>query len=1053
MHSGKNILFKYYAFILIILLHLVRAFSQIDEMKFDYLSVNDGLSQSTVNAILQDRYGYMWFGTQDGLNRFDGYNFVIFRNDIDDTTTISDNWIWCIFEDHLGEMWVGTYHGGLNRFDRNKNKFIRYNYQRTDSNSLSANNVSCIAEDKLGTIWVGTWGRGLNRFDRGSDKFVRIGTDSLSFDGLSNQNIRCMIFDRNGLLWIGTWDGLNVYNPHTNQMKHYKHDPYNSKSISGNRIVGIFEDRTGNIWISTFGEGLNKFDPYKNEFIKYIHNEKNVASISSNQVGHIAEDNDGNLLIATRGSGLNKFDFATEKFITFQRGKHNLTNLRENFVYTVYRDQQGGVWMGTSGGGVGYHNPSRYKFTHLKYEINNPNSLNNPMVRAVCEDKNGDIWIGTDGGGINLYKRKNKSYVFYKQTVGDENSLSDNNVMAIIEDSRRNIWIGTDGGGLDLYDPVNNCFIHHRNDPKNTKTISSNSVVTIHAGKNGNLWIGTAGGGLNLYESDKNMFSKYQLSGSYIWSIGEDRQGNIWVGTWGAGLNRFNPETKTNKIYQHDPANHKTIGNNTVLSIFEDSNRNIWIGTNGGGLNRFDSETETFTHFTEKDGLPNNVVYGILEDADGNLWLSTNKGLSCFNPDTLTFKNYDVHDGLQSDEFNHGAYLKCKSSEFYFGGINGISSFYPERISFNANIPQIVITSFKVFDEQVRLNEALETVTEIRLSYAQNFFSFEFAALDYTIPGKNEHVYMLEGYDNDWVHARTRRYAAYTNLNGGEYVFRIKASNSDGVWNTEGRSVKIIITPPYWETWWARIIIAVFIIGSVYTLLQFRLAKLKKEKYSQQELSKRFIEFQEQERQRIAGELHDSLGQNLLIIKNALHQCEGQLDVQNPIMEELREISELAQESIDEVREISYDLHPHTLDRLGLQKGIQSSINKFVQVTPINILQDIDEINNLFTSIEEIHIFRIIQEALNNVVKHSDATECKVTVKKQDSRLNLKVVDNGKGFDVVQSSLSRESFKSFGISNISERVKILNGELIIQSSPGNGTAITITIPIKQINKL
>lgn len=1046
MHSGKNITFKYYPSIFLLLFHFVTAFSQIEDIKFDRISVNDGLSQSTVNAILQDRYGYMWFGTQDGLNRFDGYNFVIFRNDIDNSTTISDNWIWCIYEDQAGEMWVGTYNGGLNRYDRNKNEFIRYNYHRTDSNSLSANNVTCIAEDKHGTIWIGTWGGGLNRFDRRSDKFIRIGIDSEFSDGLSSPNIRCMIVDRNGFLWIGTWDGLNVYNPVTNKFIHYKHNPKNYKSISSNQIVGVFEDQKGDIWVSTLDEGLNKFDTHKNEFVRYYYDEKNVYSISSNQAGQITEDDDGNLLIATRGGGLNRLDVAHEKFTTFQRVENDLNSLSDNIVNFVYRDQRQGIWIGTSGGGINYYNPQRFKFYHHK-------TFNNLMVRSICEDISDNIWIGTKGNGLYIYNKKYKSITNFKHNATDEGSISHNSVLALLKDSRGNIWIGTDGGGLDLYDRSANRFIHHRNDPKNINSISSNYIIKLFESKNGNIWIGTSGGGLNRYETGKKKFSRHKVSGIYIWSITEDTQGYLWIGTWGMGLTRFDPVNNTYKVYQHEPANPKTISNNTILSIYDDAAGNIWIGTNGGGLNRFDSKTETFTHFTEKDGLPNNVVYAILEDVNKNLWLSTNKGLSCFNPNTRSFINYDVRDGLQSDEFNQGAFLKSKRGEFYFGGINGISSFFPERINFNNNIPQIVITNFKIFDKQIRLNEALETITDLRLSYKQNFFSFEFAGLDYTIPEKNEYMYILEGYDNNWVHSGTRRYAAYTNLNGGEYVFRVKASNSDGVWNTEGRSVKITITPPFWETWWARIITIIIVVLFGYSFFHVRMSKMKRDKIAQQELSKRFIEFQEKERRRIASELHDSLGQNLLIIKNSLHQCEEQLAGQNKNMDELREISELAQESIDEVREISYDLHPHTLDRLGLQKGIESSINKFAQVTPINILQEIDEIDNLFTSIEEIHIFRIIQEALNNVVKHSDACECKVTVKKRENELNIKVADNGKGFEAEKFFTSHQTLKNFGISNISERVKILKGELKIQSSPGNGTAIIVSVPIKQINKL
>lgn len=1050
MHTGKNISFQRYTFfVLHFLFFFGVSLSQVVDIRFDHLSVNDGLSQSTVNAILHDRYGYMWFGTQDGLNRYDGYDFLVFKNDKEDPTTISDNWIWSILEDSRGDMWVGTYHGGLNRFDRNKNVFENYPYRAIDSKNISAYNVSCIAEDKSGTIWVGTWGIGLLRVDRVLKKLVQPAPDPKSSTGLSNPNIRCMIVSNDGLLWLGTWDGLNIYNPITQQFTHYKHNKNDPKSISGDRIVSIYQDRHGIIWVSTFAEGLNRFDSEKNEFIRY--------HLRSNDVGQIAEDKNGILWIATRGDGLILLNMDSTKSSELISKSRNHYGLSDETVYSVFVDRLGGIWIGTSGDGVNYYNPNKNKFHNYRFNPESNRGLNNPTVRAIVEDRFGYLWIGTRGGGLNCYNKKTDIYIYYKHKPDDMHSLSNNSVLALDEDSQGNLWVGTEGGGLNLFDRVNNRFIRYQHNPNDTTSISSNYIMAISEDRKGSIWVGTAGSGFNKFDIKNKNFIRYkrtgkkpdELSSNYVWSIMEDRQGYLWLGTWGAGLNRFDSATNRYIIYKNDPHNPKSINSNTIISIFEDSRGNIWIGTLGGGLNRFDRGTEMFTHFTEKDGLPNNVVYGILEDSDGNLWISTNKGISRFNPNTGEVRNYDTHDGLQSNEFNQGAYHKSKNGEFFFGGIKGFNSFHPAEIQNNNNIPPIVITNFRVFDKQIRLNTALETINEINLSYRQNFFSFEFAALDYMIPDKNEYMYMLQGYDNDWIRSGTRRYAAYTNLEGGEYVFQVKGSNNDGVWNNDGRSVKIIIKPPYWETWWARSIGAFFVIALGYSLYRLRMTKLQKEKLVQQELSKRFIEFQEHERKRIASELHDSLGQNLLIIKNALHQCEGQVASQNNIMEELHEISELAQESIDEVREISYDLHPHTLDRLGLQKGIQSSINKFNQVTPIKILQEIDQINNLFTSIEEIHIFRIIQEVLNNVVKHSAATECKVIAEKQDSGLKLQVIDNGKGFYMEDSSSSDENVKGFGLSNITERVKILKGELKIQSSHGNGTAIIVTIPFKK----
>lgn len=1021
-------------------------FPQDKSYQFNHISVAQGLSQSTVNAIIQDRFGYMWFGTQDGLNRFDGYEFVVYRHDREDTTSISDNWIWSILEDSHGDLWVGTYNGGLNKFDREKNIFINYRYNENDSTSIKGNNVSCIAEDKSGTIWAGVWGGGINRLDKNTNKFTRFGLASEKSAGLSNINVRCMIVDSEGLLWIGTWDGLNVYNPITNQFTHYKHNRNDPKSLSGNRIVSLYEDRNKNIWISTYAEGLNRFDSEKNEFVRY--------QLGSNEVGQIAEDNEGILWIATRGDGLLLLDSVSGRILRISSNIYNAKSLNDEIIFSVFADRLGGIWIGTSSQGINYFNSNQNKFRHFRFDPNNNKGLNNPTVRAICEDRLGNLWVGTRGGGLNCYDRTTGAFTYYTHKPNDKNSISNNSILAVLEDRRRNLWLGTESGGLDLFDRANKRFVHYRYDAEDTNSISSNYIMTICEDKKGNLWIGTAGGGFNKFDHKNNKFIRYrktgnranELSGNYVWSILEDKQGYLWIGTWGAGLNRYDPTTNTYKIFKHLSDNPSSPRDITVLSIYEDSRGDIWIGTLGG-LNRYDRQTDTFEHFTQKDGLPNDVVYGILEDSANNLWLSTNKGLSCFNPKTGEFRNYDLHDGLQSNEFNQGAFFKSKSGEMFFGGINGFNSFFPEAIQQNANIPQIVITKFRVFDKEIHLGSSLETTNEIQLSYKQNYFSFEFSALDYTIPEKNEYMYMLEGYDKEWIHSGTRRYAAYTNISGGDYVFRVKGSNNDGVWNEEGRYVKIIITPPYWETWWAKLIIISIGISIGYSFYRTRINKIKNERLAQQELSNRFIEFQEHERKRIASELHDSLGQNLLILKNALNQFVG--NTKNLSAEELHDISELAQESIDEVREISYDLHPHTLDRLGLRKAIQSCVKKFMQVSPIKFNYEADEIDKLFSPIEEIHIFRIIQEALNNVVKHSGATECIVNVKQMGNTLKIEISDNGKGFNTDYVLASGKTKEGFGISNIIERVRLLQGEVKINSSVNKGTNIFIQIPIKE----
>jgi len=568
-----------------------------------------------------------------------------------------------------------------------------------------------------------------------------------------------------------------------------------------------------------------------------------------------------------------------------------------------------------------------------------------------------------------------------------------------------------------------------------------------------------------------NSNNTQSLSYDDVWVIFEDKIGRIWIGTFGGGLNLFSSSNE-GSFYKwlSDPDAAQSLSNNNILSICESlSNKDdsslepepdgktvLWIGT-ANGLNKFSISNSISTSKGDKieaeieHYLLNKEINSITEDNNGHLWITTNNGLIEFDPLKGILNTYTISDGLQSNEFNPNSVFKTENGEIFIGSINGLNVFHPDSIIHSNYSPPVVVTDFQVFNHpapvgpESLLKSSISTVKEIILPYDQNVFSFQFAALDYNIPEMNQYAYKMEGFDKDWIYSGTRRFVTYTNLDPGEYVFHVKGTNSDGVWNEKGIQLSVIINPPFWQTWWFRGIVFLFFIGAAAFIYKWRISNLEKEKKSQEEFSKRLIQSQEEERKRIASELHDSLGQNLLIIKNravlGLKSEETEFE-----KKQLNEISANASSAIDEVRRIAYNLHPYQLERLGLTKAIRSIIENLETSTEINFKLEIDNIDNLLKPEEEINLYRIIQECINNIVKHSESREAVISIIKGDG-ITITVNDNGKGFSTESVIVTSDGRKGFGLKNLQERVKLLKGELIIDSSENKGTKIQINIPL------
>ncbi len=829
-------------FIILLLfpIHSHNLLAQPHDLEFERISLEQGLSQSVVTCVLQDRKGFLWFGTMDGLNKYDGYGFTVYKHDAQDSNTISDNSITAIYEDRFGMLWIGT-SNGLDCFDRMTERFAHYQHDPAKPHGLSHNSITAICEDRMNNenwLWVGTFGGGLDLLDRRTKQFVHYTHDRDNPNSLSNDQVRAIHIDKSGTIWVGTSDGLNklVLDKSDGQIQpaalvraaqftRFKNDPNDPNSLSHNLIWSIFEDRTSNLWLTTFGGGLNKLvlsegegsDRARGQFKHYKNDPKNPNSLSHNTTRSICEDPlRGTLWIGT-SAGLDEFDTTTERFKHHQNDPANPNSLSNDDVWSVYEDKSGALWVGTYGGGVNKFSAAKEKFSHYKNDPTNPNSLGYNMVMSIYEDHTGTLWVGTGGGGLYQYDAEKERFIRYRHDPANPRSLSNDGVAAIYENRAGTLWIGT-GEGLHQFDRATKQFVRYQHDPTDPHSLSAIGVSVIYEDHAGTLWIGTGAGGLNRFDPDPPLknnneksgrFIRYQydaanagsLSDNMVFAIFEDPANELWIGTAG-GLNKFDRANNRFTRYQHDPANPHSLCNNRVFSIFADSDSVLWAGTWGGGLDKFDKATGTFTHFTEKDGLPNGVIYGILGDAEGNLWLSTNNGLSKFDSKTKIFRNYDVDDGLQSNEFNQGAFFKSKNGEMFFGGINGFNRFHPERINDNPHPPPIVLTAFMKFDKLAKLDTSITEITRLKLSYRDNFFSFAFAALDYTNPVKNQYAYKLEGFNEDWIYCGTRRYASYTNLDGGTYRFRVKGANSDGVWNEDGIAIQIIVAPPFWKTWW-----------------------------------------------------------------------------------------------------------------------------------------------------------------------------------------------------------------------------------------------------------
>lgn len=808
--------------------------AQAPEIKFKQISIEQGLSNSYVFATRQDSRGFMWFGTQDGLNRYDGQQMVVYRNIPGDKHSLSDNVIKYIYEDSNKVLWIGTVNG-LNSFNPFTNSFTRYNHDAKNRNSILGNMIDCILEDRQHTLWVASEDGGLDIFNRQTRQFTHFIHNKKDGSSISAGAVNYILEDRQNRLWVATDSGLNLYNRITKKFSLIK----NQFGPTGNDIECMQQAHDGKLWLATKTAGVVVFDPQNNSFKHYKHISGSGSSLSGNEIAlaGLLIDHGGRVWIGTINEGLNLYNPADDSFYHYNHKFYDPTSLAQTSASGLFEDNQGNLWVGTGRGGISLYTPAANRFNVYRQE-KDPNSLSFSDVKSFCEDSRGNIWIGTDGGGLNLFNREKASFKHFRYNEADPASIGSDAVLDITEDRDKNLWISTWAGGLNLLRPGSTRFTRFKNNPNDKTTISSDMVFKTFQDSEGNLWVGTFGGGLNLLDAKTHQFRRVtkdpdgvtSFLGNNVFVINQDKAGNVWFGGDDGGLNCYNLKSRRFSHYFNEFARKPDI-----RVIFTDHKGRLWIGQTG--LYLFDAKKNVFAPYSQQAGLLDDVIKGITEDEFGNLWVSANDGLSMFNPDKHTYKKFNIHDGLQGIEFESNSFLRAKDGEMFFGGTKGLTTFYPKNIKINTFLPPVFITGLQVFNKTIVpgqkdsiLKTDISLTKQLHLNYRQTSLTFEFNALNYVIPENNNYAYKLEGFDTSWTNADATKKATYTNLDPGTYTFRVKASNNDGFWNPKTASVQVIIKPPYWQTLWFRILAGLTFIVGIYSYYRHRINGINKQK-------------------------------------------------------------------------------------------------------------------------------------------------------------------------------------------------------------------------------
>lgn len=1091
---------SYKAFWLFVLFSLNSLWSNCQNLKFETYSIEDGLSNSCVYDIFKDSKGFLWASTDNGLNRFDGYNFKVFNTIKGDSTSLSYHKIRKIVEDKYGHLWVAT-HEGLNVFNRESESFIQFLFDPENSNSISNSHVIDLLYDSKGNLWVQT----LTKLDRISEKELsKADLTKVKFEHYNPVTdvsksytpgiIQAIFEDSRKDIWVATNDGfLNRFDWERNSFSWNRINIV--RSFEEIEVLKIIEDYDNNFWLLTRSSGIIKWIKKADKWVNIQSGDNFQPKINSNNITDLFVNNDNKIWIATDGGGINIYDPKTNKtsYITYEIS--NSHSLPTNAILRIVGDKSGIVWIGTFNGGISKFVMNKSNFGHYTAGFGT-NNLSGKNVTSFSADKQGLIWIGTDGSGLNVLNREKGTIKYFKSESGTQSGQGSNIILSVFCDEADFVWLGTWQSGLVRFNKYTHAYTYYKHNPFDSNSIASNNVFKVFIDSKNNFWVGTLQNGLDLFDRKTNRFihfkhnavDSFSISNDIIFSIYEDSKQRLWIGNnLGVDmidLNQVNFEADNPQVrFKHykNPDNLNAV----VNSIIEDHNGKLWFGNERTGINILNPETGKYEFLNISNGLNSNTINGILEDNNFNIWIATNKGLSKFNPSDSTFKNYEVDDGIQAMEFNRACF-KSDDGQLFFGGINGFNAFFPEQIGVNTSIPATVITDFRMFNKSLKvgdtvngkviLEKSITETHEIRLSYRDNFFTIVFASLDFTSPHKNQFSYKMEGIDKNWNDVGNKNEATYTNLGPGTYVFKVKSSNNDNIWNTKGATLNIIITPPFWQTGWMYAIYLIAIAGlfflSYYIIInneklknQVKLERLELQKTK--EINKLKLNFFTN----ISHELRTPLTLMLGPLETIIHRGTGDNLIEKyltMVYRNARQLKRLINQLLDfrMIEEGAMLVEPRYDDII---KFIRSTVSSFDFMAS---QRKIDYTFNCSTESFEAwfdmdKLEKILLNLISNAFKYTPDNKSitiNVSIKDEQSKhvLCFEVIDTGMGipgasidkiFSVFYREKDQKSFVSestgLGLSLTKSLVEVLGGKILVKSEIDKGSTFSVQIPLDE----